>query len=64
MTEVVFRDASDHIETILGAFAQEPGGGLIVLPTAINNLSRDRIFSLAARHRLAAVYPFRLYANW
>jgi putative ABC transport system substrate-binding protein len=62
VTEVVFRDAADDIETILGAFAQEPGGGLIVLPTAINNLSRDRIFSLAARHYLPAVYPFRLYA--
>jgi putative ABC transport system substrate-binding protein len=62
VTEVVFRDAADDIESTVAAFAREPGAGLIVLPTALNNMSRDRIFSLAARHRLPAVYPFRLYA--
>ena len=33
-----------------------------MLPTPANNMSRERIISLAARHRLPAVYPFRLYA--
>jgi putative tryptophan/tyrosine transport system substrate-binding protein len=63
VTKVALRDATDDIESTVAAFAQEPGGGLIVLPTAINNVSRDRIFSLAARHRLPAVYPFRHYAT-
>jgi putative ABC transport system substrate-binding protein len=61
-TSVVLRDPGDDIESAIAAFAQEPGGGLIVLPTAINNLLRERISSLAARHRLPAVYGFRLYA--
>jgi putative tryptophan/tyrosine transport system substrate-binding protein len=62
VTSVVLRTASDDLDAPIAAFAQPPGGGLIVLPTAINNISRKRIFSLAARHRLPAVYPFRHYA--
>jgi putative ABC transport system substrate-binding protein len=63
VTSVVHRDPDDDIEAAVAAFAQEPGGGLIVLPTPANNISRERIISLAARHRLPAVYPFRLYAT-
>jgi putative ABC transport system substrate-binding protein len=62
VTKVAFRDSGDDIETAISAFAEARAGGLIVLPTAINNASRDRIFSLAARHRLAAIYPFKFYA--
>jgi putative ABC transport system substrate-binding protein len=62
-TSVVFRTANDDLDAALAAFAQQPGGGLIVLPTAINNNARERIFSLAARLRLPAVYPFRHYAT-
>jgi putative ABC transport system substrate-binding protein len=36
---------------------------LIVLPTPANSSARDRIFALAARYRLPAVYPFRYYAT-
>jgi putative tryptophan/tyrosine transport system substrate-binding protein len=63
VTNLAFRHSSDDIEAAVAALAQAPGGGLIVLPTAINNASRDRIFSLAARHRLPAVYPFRYFAT-
>jgi putative ABC transport system substrate-binding protein len=56
-----FREADDDIESAVAPFAREPGAGLIVLPTAINNLARNRIFAVAARHRLPAVYPFRHY---
>ena len=62
VSSVVFRNSSDDLEGMLAAFAQEPGGGLIILPTAINNVARSRLFSLTARHRLPAVYPFRHYA--
>jgi putative tryptophan/tyrosine transport system substrate-binding protein len=61
-TSVPFHDRADNIETAIGAFAQQAGGGLIVLPTTLNHLYRDRIFSLAVRHRLPAIYPFRHYA--
>ena len=39
------------------------GGGLIVLPTAINKIYRNRIISLAARYRLPAIYPFSVYVT-
>jgi putative ABC transport system substrate-binding protein len=61
-TSVVLRTARDDLDGALAAFAQQPGGGLIVLPTAFNNISRKRIFALAAHHRLPAIYPFRHYA--
>jgi putative tryptophan/tyrosine transport system substrate-binding protein len=37
-------------------------GALLVLPTAINNLHRERIIGSAAQLRLPAIYPFALYA--
>lgn len=61
-TSVAFRTLDDNLDGALAAFAQQPGGGLIALPTAINNSARKHIFSLAARLRLPAVYPFRHYA--
>jgi putative tryptophan/tyrosine transport system substrate-binding protein len=63
VTTVALHDAKDDIESAVAAFAQEPGGGLIVLPTAINNVLRERIIALAARFRLPAIYPFRHYAS-
>jgi putative ABC transport system substrate-binding protein len=62
VTSVAFRNPADDIESAVASFAQQPGGGLIVLPTAINNMARSRIFAAAARHRLPAVYPFRFFA--
>jgi ABC-type uncharacterized transport system substrate-binding protein len=63
VTSISFRDPTDNIEPVLAKFARELGGGLIVLPTPTNASARDRIFSLASRHRLSAVYPFRYYAT-
>jgi len=49
-------DAAD-IERALATFAHEgPKGGLVVLPDSTTNAHRDLIVSLAARHRLPAVY--------
>lgn len=62
-TMLEFRTGSDNVEAAIAAFAREPGGGLIVFPTAINFEHRDRIFALAIRHRLPAIYPFRAYAT-
>jgi putative ABC transport system substrate-binding protein len=61
-TSVVLHQPGDDIEAAVAAFAREPDGSLIVLPTAINNIHRHRIFALAARHRLPAIYPFSHYA--
>jgi putative ABC transport system substrate-binding protein len=57
-----FQAPTDDLESAIARFAQEPGGGLIVLTTALNAVQRNRIFSSAARGRLPAMYAFRFYA--
>jgi putative ABC transport system substrate-binding protein len=49
------RDA-DEIERVLVAFARAPGGGLIVTGSAPAYNYSDLIITLAARHKLPAVY--------
>jgi putative tryptophan/tyrosine transport system substrate-binding protein len=59
---LIFRERADDLEASVARFAAQERGGLIVFPTAINNVERNRIFTLAARHRLPAIYPFRHHA--
>jgi putative ABC transport system substrate-binding protein len=49
------RDASE-IERAVTAFARSPSGGLIVTVSSLALLHRDLIITLAARHKLPAVY--------
>ena len=51
-----------EIEAALAALAREPGGGLLCLPDTFLNVHRELIVTLAARHRLPAVYAFRFFA--
>jgi putative ABC transport system substrate-binding protein len=55
---VDLRDAGE-IERGVMTFVREPNGGLIMTGSTLANVHRDLIISLAARHRLPAVYPFR-----
>jgi len=55
VTPVNMRDA-DEIERVLAAFARAPGGGLIVTGSALAYNYSDLIITLAARHKLPAVY--------
>ena len=50
-----------EIESAVAAFAREPNGGLIVLASPLQIVQRDLIVTLAARHRLPAVYGFRFF---
>jgi putative ABC transport system substrate-binding protein len=53
------RDASE-IERAITAFARSPNGGLILTPNASSmSAHHDLIITLAAQHKLPAVYPFR-----
>jgi putative tryptophan/tyrosine transport system substrate-binding protein len=52
------RDARE-IERTVTAFAHSPGGGIIVTGSALAVAHRDLIVTLAARHKLPAVYFFR-----
>jgi putative ABC transport system substrate-binding protein len=55
---VSMRDAGE-IERTIAAFARSANGGLVVTPNGWVSLHRDLIITLAARHKLPAVYPFR-----
>jgi putative ABC transport system substrate-binding protein len=62
VTSAVVRNAAE-IESTIDAFAQEPNGALLVVPSAVTILHRDFIIALVARHRLPAVYPYRFFAT-
>ena len=53
----------DAIERGIAAFAEVPNGGLIVPPAALATTHRDVIIKLAARYRLPAVYPLRIFVT-
>jgi putative tryptophan/tyrosine transport system substrate-binding protein len=52
-----------ELESAFAAQAREPNGSLIVLPDSFLNAHSVEITSLAARYRLPAVYPYRLYTK-
>jgi putative tryptophan/tyrosine transport system substrate-binding protein len=56
----VENDAAD-IEQRIKDFARTPNGGLFVPPDNTTVQYRDLVISLAARHRLPAVYAFRQF---
>jgi putative tryptophan/tyrosine transport system substrate-binding protein len=62
LTPVMLRDA-DEIERAVTAFARTPNGGLIVTRMTEAIVHRDLIIALAARYRLPAVYPLRIFAT-
>jgi putative ABC transport system substrate-binding protein len=56
------RDASEF-EPVIAALAREPNGGLIVMPDTFPLDHRAQVTALAARYRLPAVYPYRVFAE-
>jgi len=52
-----------EIERAVLAFAREPNCGLVIVGAPSGTVHRDLIITLAARHRLPAVYPFPYWAH-
>jgi putative ABC transport system substrate-binding protein len=52
-----------EFDTVIAAQAREPNSGLIVIADAFTVAYRVEITSLAARYRLPAIYPFRLFVD-
>jgi putative ABC transport system substrate-binding protein len=61
-SSIAFRDPTSDIEPAIAAFAKDSNGGLIVLPSGTNTIARKKLFELALRYRLPAIYPFRQFA--
>jgi putative ABC transport system substrate-binding protein len=53
-TEAELREA-------IANFAKQANGGFIVLPSPFVTFQRDVLISLAARHRLPAIYPYSFH---
>jgi putative ABC transport system substrate-binding protein len=51
------------LEAVAVAQAGAPNGGLVVMPDSYLVAHRAEVASLAARHRLPTVYPFRTFAE-
>jgi ABC-type uncharacterized transport system substrate-binding protein len=62
LKRIDLRDASE-IERDVTAFARSPNAGLIVVVSAASLTHRELIITLAARHRLPTVYPYRVFAT-
>jgi putative ABC transport system substrate-binding protein len=62
LTPTGVRDAPE-IERAIEALARESNGALIVLPNSVTQHYRELTIALAARYRLAAIYPYRFYAE-
>ena len=60
LTPVNLRDPGE-IERAISAFASSPNGGLIVTAAPLIVVHRDLIVTLAARHKLPAVYHSRYF---
>jgi len=54
---------AQEIEDTITRFARQPNGGLIVTTSALAQIHRQTIVTLAARHRLPAIYPYRLFVS-
>jgi putative ABC transport system substrate-binding protein len=55
--------AKDEIEGVIAAQARSPGGGLIVMPDAFNDVIRELIIVLAARYSVPAIYYNRFFSE-
>jgi putative ABC transport system substrate-binding protein len=54
---------ADDIERSIASFATVPNGGLLVPNDSTVEANRDLVITLAARHRLPAVYAFREFVT-
>jgi putative tryptophan/tyrosine transport system substrate-binding protein len=55
--------SAQEIESVIAAQARAPNSALIVIPETFTIAHRAEIASVATRHRLPAVYPYRLFAE-
>jgi ABC-type uncharacterized transport system substrate-binding protein len=62
LSAIGLRDAYE-VEQAIAAFARDPNGGLVVTASAFGSNHPQSIVTLASRHKLPAVYPFRYFVD-
>lgn len=58
-----YASSLDDIERHIGAIAKQASPGLIVSPSPINTVNRQRLIQIANDNRIPAIYPFRFYVR-
>jgi hypothetical protein len=61
--EVLHASTGNDIDTVCASLARKPIDALLVGPSALANNRRVQLVTLAAYHRLLAIYPLREYAE-
>ena len=51
------------LESVIAEQGRTPNGGLVVIPDGFLNVYRAEIVSLAARHQVPAIYPWRFFPD-
>jgi putative tryptophan/tyrosine transport system substrate-binding protein len=62
LSAIGLRDAPE-VEHAIASFARDPNGGLIITASGFGANRAEWIATLAARHNLPAVYPFRYFVK-
>jgi putative ABC transport system substrate-binding protein len=57
--DVLHASTGRDIDTVFASLAQKPVDALLVGPSALNNNRRVQLVTLAAHHRMPAIYSFR-----
>lgn len=53
----------EEIERAVAVIAKQPDAGLIVSPSPINTVNRQRLISIVNEARIPAIFPFRFYVR-
>lgn len=53
----------EEIERAVAVIAKQPEAGLIVSPSPINTVNRQRLISIVNEARIPAIFPFRFYVR-
>jgi putative tryptophan/tyrosine transport system substrate-binding protein len=61
--EVLHASTGSDIDTVFASLARKPIDALLVGPSSLANNRRVQLVTLAAYHRLPAIYPLREYAE-
>jgi putative ABC transport system substrate-binding protein len=61
--EILHASTGRDIDTVFASLAQKPVDALFVGPSALANNRRVQLVTLAAYHRVLAIYPLREYAE-
>jgi len=61
--EVLLASSGGEIDTVFANLSQKPADALLVGPSPLTNDRRVQLVTLAAYHRMLAIYPFRDFAE-